>query len=335
MDFKVVVLLLKKREKNDLYCQFLIAAQKNYTVTELSSRLANNPSHDSFTKWLSSDQLTPKLLWKSMKQSVDVHSGDLILDDTIFDHFYGENIELVYPQYSSRHKKVVLGIGLVTLLWYSHYQHIPIDYRLFDPKTDGKSRNDHLLDMVKTAKLRGFKPGFVIIDSWYSSLDNLKMIDHLGWKFVAWVKGNRKVSFVKGKQQLIRDIPIPNEGCVVWLRGFGVVKIVKLVHQDQHIDYLVTNSIRLEASDILNVADRRWEVEVYHKGLKQTTGVAFCQARTARAQRNHIFCCIRVFLSLERESFTNHLSWYEVKANVIAEAISLYLRGPTISLVSI
>nr|WP_281181168.1 transposase [Candidatus Arsenophonus triatominarum] len=35
--------------------------------------------------------------------------------------------------------------------------------------------------------------------------------------------------------------------------------------------------------------DARWSVEVYHREVKQNCGIERCQARTSRAQRNHIF----------------------------------------------
>lgn len=327
--------MLRKKQKNDLYCQFLIAAQKNFTVTELAERLANTPAHDSFTKWLETDHLTPALLWKGMRATVDVSSGDLIIDDTVFDKWHSSKIKLVYRQYSGTHHRVVDGIGLVSLLWFSHFKHLPVDFKIYDPKTDGRDKNDHFQEMLKVAKLRGFNPGYVIFDAWYASLKNLKAVAKLNWFFVANIAENRQVSFFKHKLQPVSDIPIPQEGTIVHLKGFGMVRVFKIVRSKNRIDYLVSNNITICLSDILDVAARRWEVELYHRGLKQTTGVALCQARTNRSQRNHIFCSIRVFLSLEKQVFKTGYSFYELKKQVIKEAISLYLRGPTIELLKI
>lgn len=323
---------MTKRELNDLYCQFLIAAQRNYTCTELADRVSQHPAHDTFTRWLANDHLRPSMLWQALKADTDIHHGDLIVDDVVFDKWYGKCIDLVYRQYSGTHHRVVDGIGLTTLLWYSHYQHLPVDYRLFDPKTDDKDKNDHTRDMLKTAKVRGFTPGFVIMDSWYSTLNTLKLINSFGWKFVAWIKANRQVSFTAHKHHDVSDIPIPPQGTRVWLRGFGIVKVIRLVRCENDIDYLVTNDITLSASDIQDVAARRWSIEEYHKGIKQTTAGAGCQARTGRSQRNHLFCALRSFVGLEKERFRTGLSWYELKKEVIAQAITYYLNNPTIVL---
>ena len=76
--------------------------------------------------------------------------------------------------------RVVAGINLVTLLWSDGTYAIPCDYRLFDKPVDGLTKHEHVRAMLKTAHQRGFRPRLVAFDSWYSSLENLKMIRSLG-----------------------------------------------------------------------------------------------------------------------------------------------------------
>ncbi|QGP55947.1 hypothetical protein PsalMR5_03422 [Piscirickettsia salmonis] len=49
---------------------------------------------------------------------------------------------------------VTEGVGLVNLVWYGlERQHsIPIDYRVYDKDTDGKTKNDHFREMLKLGK---------------------------------------------------------------------------------------------------------------------------------------------------------------------------------------
>lgn len=47
----------------DLYLNFLIASQKQYTGSELSRVSPESMAHDSVSRWLSSVTLNPKLLW--------------------------------------------------------------------------------------------------------------------------------------------------------------------------------------------------------------------------------------------------------------------------------
>ena len=46
----------------------------------------------------------------------------------------------------------------------------------------------------------------------------------------------------------------------------------------------------------LKYAELNWMIEKYHRGIKQFCGIERCQARSERAQRNHIE---RAFLRLE------------------------------------
>jgi putative transposase len=52
-------------------------------------------------------------------------------------------------------------------------------------------------------------------------------------------------------------------------------------------------------------------IENYHRELKQNCGVERCQARSERAQRNHIGLALRAFLRLEWHFFTTGVSGFE------------------------
>jgi hypothetical protein len=54
-----------------------------------------------------------------------------------------------------------------------------------------------------------------------------------------------------------------------------------------------------------------------------------CQARAARAQRNHIGWAIRAFLRLEHARIASGQSWFESKLAIIRPAIQQYLTDPT------
>ena len=75
------------------------------------------------------------------------------------------------------------GIGLVNLLWHGYKQerYVPVDYRIYDKESDGKTKNSHFRDMLSLAKQRGLKPSAVVMDAWYASLKNLKAISEHGW----------------------------------------------------------------------------------------------------------------------------------------------------------
>jgi hypothetical protein len=75
-----------------------------------------------------------------------------------------------------------------------------------------------------------------------------------------------------------------------------------------------------------------WQIEVYHRGLKQFTGVERAQYRLEVSQRNHISLAIRAFVRLEVHRLRTGVSWFEAKTGIIRSAMRLYLVHPTITL---
>jgi putative transposase len=51
-----------------------------------------------------------------------------------------------------------------------------------------------LSDHAPESEGRGFQPEYVLMDSWYASLENLKAIVSFGWRFLTRLKGNRLVN---------------------------------------------------------------------------------------------------------------------------------------------
>ena len=121
-----------------------------------------------------------------------------------------EKIELVNYQYSGNAHDVIAGIGLINMLWngLDSAESIPIDYRIYDKDTDGKTKNTHFCDMLKLAKSRGITPSAVVMDAWYSSLDNLKAIRSHGWIWVTTLRKNRIVN----RNVRLETLEIPEEG---------------------------------------------------------------------------------------------------------------------------
>lgn len=91
----------------------------------------------------------------------------MIADDTVLTKTHSKKIELVNYQYSGNQHDVIAGIDLVNLLWHGLEEatSIPIDYRIYDKTTDGKTKNSHFCDMLSLAKARGLMPEAVVIDT--------------------------------------------------------------------------------------------------------------------------------------------------------------------------
>ena len=139
---------------------FLIATPRQATATEAArTQPAGSPgpaAHDAYTRLLHGLEPDATALRAEVGPDVRRESGVLVVDDSVLDKPYARAMDLVHRQYSGKHHRVVQGIGLVTLLWTDGDRHLPCDYRLYDKATDGKTKNDHLGEMLATAAARGF-----------------------------------------------------------------------------------------------------------------------------------------------------------------------------------
>ena len=197
-----------------------------------------------------------------------------------------------------------------------------MDVRIYEPKEDGKTKNDHFRELLHLAKERGVKPEAVIADSWYSSLDNLKCIRDMDWNFVMGLRKNRVVN----KGEKLADLTIPDEGLQIHLRGYGWIKVFRFESTERRTDYIGTNIPNPTREQIIALVRKRWEIEVFHRELKQTCGLEHCQARTSRAQRNHIVLSVLTWIKQAALRKQYNISFYQQQWNTIKDAIALQMK---------
>lgn len=132
------------------YCQYLLVSQINYTLTNFADH-SEKFSHDAINRYVAGERLQPRLTWENVKgQVIQTPKGYLIFDDTVADKNYSHEIELVRSQYSGNAHAVIKGIGIVTCVYVNPDldQFWIIDYRIYDSDGDGKTKLDHVLDML-------------------------------------------------------------------------------------------------------------------------------------------------------------------------------------------
>jgi hypothetical protein len=97
-------------------------------------------------------------------------------------------------------------------------------------------------------------------------------------------------------------------------------------------EYWATSNLEMTIEEAAFYALDAWQIEVYHRGLKQFTGIERAQCRLEVSQRNHIGLAIRAFVRLEAHRLDSGISWFEAKTGIIRSAMRQYLAHPTISL---
>ena len=317
------------------YINFLIAAQQVFSSVEASRTHPAGeqaPAHDAYTRLLKRLPPDSEMLWQEVEPLVERKVGVLVLDDSTLDKPYAAQMTLVTSHWSGKHGRVVRGINLISLIWTGTDCRLPCDFRLYHKAQDGLSKNDHFRDMLQQAAERGFEPELVAFDSWYSGLPNLKQLRNLKWHWLTQLKSNREVSLDRSGNRAIREIFIPIQGCLVHLKGYGWIKVFRTVGTNGDAEYWATSKLDMSIEQAAFYALDAWQVEVYHRGLKQFTGVERAQYRLEVSQRNHIGLAIRAFVRLEVHRLQAGISWFEAKTGIIRTAMRQYLAHPTITL---
>jgi len=314
------------------YINFIIATPRDVTATEagrVQPESKNAPAHDAFTRLLQRLEPDAQTLWEEAKSQIDLHTGILVLDDSTLEKPYSERNALVYRHWSGKQKEVVSGINLITLLWTDGVRCVPVDYRVFDKDRDGKTKNDHFAEMLLAAFERGFNPQLVCFDSWYGSVENLKLCRSLGWHFLTRLKSNRQIRVSQGTLQAVSEAGLTGgDGTLCWLKGFGEIKVFRVRATDDASEYWATSLWAMTERERETCALSAWRIEMYHRALKQQCLIERAQCRRLRPVLNHIGLCIRAFVRLESHCYRERISWIEAKTSIIRDAVRAYLANP-------
>jgi putative transposase len=319
------------------YINFLVASPRVVSGTEAARVQPDRddpPAHDAFTRLLHRLEPDPETLWAEAAPQVRRDRGILVLDDSTLDKPYARKIGLLTRHWSGKHRRVVQGINLLTLLWTDGEALIPCASRRYEKAVDGRAKNDHFRAMLDTATARDFAPACVVFDRWYASLANLKAIRGHGWRWVTQLKANRLVNPDGSGNRPLGECAIAEAGTRVHLQGYGFVLVFLIVTTDGDGAFWATSDLGMGDLTRRKYAEWAWGSEVDHRGLKQHCGVERAAVRAARAQRNHINCAIRAFLRLEQHRLVTGVSWWEATTAIVREAIRLYLTHPRYTLAS-
>ena len=325
------------------YCQYLLASQINYTLTNFADH-AEKFSHDAANRYLAGDEIRPRLVWENVKgQVIQTPYGFLVFDDTVIDKNFSRNIELVRSQYSGNAHKVIKGIGVVTCVYVNPQsdQFWIIDYRIYDPDGDGKSKLDHMKDMLLNCVYQKELPFWaVLMDSWYASKDMMLQIERLDKIYYCPLKDNRQVDDSGGNKSYQRVDSLSwtkteeQHGKQIKIKGFPgshKVKLFRVELSTQRTDYIVTNEMEQDNVEVVqDVCGFRWKVEQFHRETKQLTGIEGTQCRKARIVRNHIGCAILVWIRLKQVAVETQSTVYQVKHGLLSDYLRQQLKSPSV-----
>ena len=177
------------------YSEFLASRFGNFTQTYFADH-SELWIHDQINRQLRSQKWTPRSLRQYLRNQIPFsHQGYLLFEDTVLDKRHSHFIEMVRRQWSGNAHPVIHSIGVVTCVYVNPelQRFWVLDFRLFDPERDGRSKIDHLLEMFdRVLQSCASSIRIVLMDSWYASRKVIKAIEGAHKVYYCPLKRNRQ-----------------------------------------------------------------------------------------------------------------------------------------------
>ena len=174
---------------------------------------------------------------------------------------------------------------------------------------------------------------YVLNDIWFASAENMNFVNlTLQKEFVMPLKGNRKVALSvdakqQGRYQRVDTLELePRQPVTVYLEGVEfALLLIKQVFTNEDgstgIQYLVTSDTTVDGNGIAAIYQKRWNVEPYHKSLKQNASLEKSPTQTVTTQTNHFFAALCGYIKLELLKGDTKLNHFALKSKLYLHAI--------------
>ena len=344
---------MNDNELLDLYSEYLISSFGATTGTGLAALLQGQVSHDRIQRFLAGRDFTSADLWRLVKphvRTIEQDDGVLIVDDSIAEKPYTDENDIIAWHYDHSQGHSVKGINFLSALYHAPDPAVslPVGFRVvaktehYVDKKDGKakrrspvSKNAHYQSLLRQAHLNRVRFRYVLNDIWFASAENMMFVRHaIERHFIMPLKSNRKVALSATDKQHGRYVSVaslPLEAGVVqivYLEGVDFpLALCKQVFANEDgssgIQYLVSSDLQLRAEQITTIYRTRWNVEPFHKSLKQNASLEKSPTRTVRTQTNHLFAAMCGYIKLELLHTKHQLNHFALKAKLHFRALQL------------
>jgi hypothetical protein len=339
------------KELLDVYSDYLISAFGQTTGTGLSELLGGTVSHDRIQRFLSHKEFTSGDLWQIVKphvRAIQREDGVMIVDDSIAEKPYTDENDIICWHYDHAQDRQVKGINFLSAVYHVQDITLPVGFRIvakteyYVDKKDGKtkrrspiSKNEHYQALLRQAKQNQIPFQFVLNDVWYASADNMMFVKHeLESDFIMPLKSNRKLALSSSEKRQGRYVRVDSltleAGVVreIYLEGVDFpLALVKQVFANEDgstgTQYLVSSQTTLTGDILIDLYRKRWNVEPFHKSLKQNASLEKSPTRTVRTQTNHLFASFCGYIKLELLKVSTKLNHFAFKSQLYLRALQV------------
>ena len=340
---------MKNGKLLDLYSDYLISAFGQTSATGLASLLNGEISHDQTQRWLAGEKQTSADVWRVAKphvRKIEDANGVMIVDDSIAEKPYTDENDIICWHYDHSQQRNVKGINFVTCLYHNQGVSLPVGVELVqkpehytDPKSgkekrrSNRTKNEMYRDLMQQAVKNQIPFKYALNDIWFASAENMNFVKiTLEKDFIMPLKGNRKVATSadaqqEGRYQKVDTLELePMTPVTIYLEGVQfALLLVKQVFTNEDgstgILYLVTSDTTLDGNGITAIYQKRWNVEPYHKSLKQNASLEKSPTQTVVTQTNHFFAALCGYIKLELLKGDTKLNHFALKSKLYLHAI--------------
>lgn len=141
-------------------------------------------------------------------------------------------------------------------------------------------------------------------DSWYASTANFKFLRNQELSFLFGLEKNRVISTLPGQYQQVCTATVAAGGLLTHLKEFDFVKVFQTVDKESNVRYYAyycpdrEQLTRAGQAEFERAHHDHWQVEVFHRTVKQVCNLERFFVRTDSAIRTHVFGALRAFVRL-------------------------------------
>ena len=288
-----------------------------------------------------------RALWKEVKplvRRIESEEGVFVVDDTIAHKPHSEINGLVSIHWDHTRQEYVRGINCLSLLYCSRGVRVPVGFEAVvktlrsDVKTHkeewkaNRTKNEMFRDMLRWAYQNGVPFRYVLGDCWFSNAKNINAVLAVGKHYLGAIKSTTQVALSEHDRQRGIFVAINSLGLEpgtvrrVFLRSVNhAVAICRdvFINKDHSVGelFLLTTDITQSYQSIISTYQKRWEVETYHKDLKQNASLERSPARTIDRQSAHLFASVCAFAKFERLNIKEQKNHFALKGQLYIKAL--------------
>ena len=277
------------------YISGLISLAKK-TVKKIASECADIKHQSSLNRILNKAKFKKKELekryLKKIKYLFKNAKISLIIDDTLVER-NGKHIELTQKHHDHNTNSYINGHQFFTAIIHTGFLQLPLFPELYSPKSNSKiEMAKNLVDKLIDNKIR---INNVLFDSWYSDKDLIKKCRAMGARVICCIKTNRilkignssryrKLSFISKRisSQKLKRCEIENKIYAVWSSSVNLHKLpsIRLIisrdisKKDPKNFHLISTNVGDSPEEIISTYKIRWNIETFHRDMKQNLGFA-------------------------------------------------------------